>query len=234
MEAHKITRWFGKIRAIAVATAFLVYPVVSYRATVATHRAAQAALLALLPVLVVTLAMAWAGRPRSLRLGAWGLLTAVAWHDRAFMTAHYSWLYLGENVGMMVLLCGLFARSLRPSRTPLISRLSLLMRGSLSPLLARYTRRVTALWAGLFGALAIVSLLLFFEAGIRIWAFYANILMWPIMVFVFVGEYLVRLAVVPAEERAGFLQVVLASQRHWRNLIAGTHHHPGSCRRLSP
>ena len=232
MGMHKTGMWLRKARALATAALLLAYPVVSYRTNIARHLDPLGALFAFVPLLVLTLTAAWAARPRGLWLVLWGGAGLVLWHYRAFIAVHYSWAYLAEDVGVMALLCGLFMRSLRPSCTPLISRLSWLMRGSLSPFLAHYTRRVTQLWAGLFGAMAIISVLLFFAAGVRVWAFYASVLTWPIMILVFVAEYLVRRVVVPSEERAGFLQVILASRRHWRSLVAGEDSGPPSYRRL--
>ena len=232
MGMHKTGMWLRKARALTTAALLLAYPVVSYRTNIARHLDPLGALFAFAPLLVLTLTAAWAARPRRLWLVLWGGAGLVLWHYRAFIVVHYSWAYLAEDVGVMALLCGLFMRSLRPSCTPLISRLSLLMRGSLSPFRAHYTRRVTQLWAGLFGAMAIISVLLFFAAGVRVWAFYASVLTWPIMILVFVAEYLVRRVVVPSEERAGFLQVILASRRHWRSLVAGEDSGPPSYGRL--
>ena len=232
MGVHKTGMWLRKARALATAALLLAYPVVSYRTNTARHLDPLGALFAFAPLLVLTLTAAWTARPRRLWLALWGGAGLALWHYRAFMAVHYSWAYLAEDVGVMALLCGLFLRSLRPSCTPLISRLSWLMRGSLSPSLAHYTRRVTQLWAGLFGAMAILSVLLFFAAGVRVWAFYASVLTWPIMILVFIAEYLVRRVVVPREERAGFLQVILASRRHWRSLLAGEDQAPRSYRHL--
>ncbi|WP_297359800.1 hypothetical protein [Acidiferrobacter sp.] len=232
MEGHKTGMWFRKTRAMATAALLLAYPAVSYRTNTARHLDVLGALFAFAPLLLLTLTAAWTGRPRGLWLTLWAAAGLALWHDRAFIAAHYSWAYLAQDVGVLSLLCGLFLRSLRPSCMPLISRLSWLMRGSLTPLLARYTRHVTQLWAGLFGAMAIVSVLLFFGAGVRVWAFYANVLTWPLMTVVFVAEYLVRRVVVPPEERAGFLPVIQATCRHWRRLVAAERNPPR--RRLSP
>lgn len=232
MGMHNAGMWLRKSRAMATIALLLAYPAVSYRTNSARHLDPLGALFAFVPLLAASVTAAWAGRPRGLWLTLWGGAVLALWRYRAFIAAHYSWAYLAEDVGVMALLCGLFLRSLRPSRMPLISRLSWLMRGSLSPLLAHYTRRVTELWAALFGVLAMVSVIVFFAAGVRAWAFYANILTGPIMVFVFIAEYLVRRMVVPREERAGFLQVILASRRHWRSLVAGEDGGPRPYRRL--
>ena len=221
MEAHNTGTWLRRARAVGTAVLVVAYPLVSYRANVARHAEPFDVLFAFVPLLVLSFGAAWTGRPRGFWLTVWGAACLVLWRYRAPIAAHYSWVYLVEDVAMLLLLCSVFARTLGPSRTPLVSRLSLLVHGSLSPFLVRYTRRVTQVWAALFGAMAIASVLLFLVAGVRVWALYANVLAWPIMILVFVGEYLVRRVVVPPEERTGFLQVVFAGRRHWHNLMAG-------------
>lgn len=54
------------------------------------------------------------------------------------------------------LLAGIFARTLLPGRTPLITRLAALARGGdMPPEVVRYTRRVTQLWALVFSGSAL-------------------------------------------------------------------------------
>ncbi len=219
MGVRKAGTWLRRARVTAGVALIVAYSVVSYRSNVAGHAGALGALFAFLPLLGLSLGAAWEGRPRPLWLTLWALACAGLWHYRILIGAHYSWAYLVEDVGMLTLLCSLFARTLKSPRVPLISRLSELVHGPLSPRLAHYTRRVTQLWAALFGIMAIVSILLFLVAGVRAWGFYANVLTWPIMALVFIGEYLVRRLVIPAQERAGFLQVVLAGSRYWRHLV---------------
>ncbi len=218
MALPKANGWLEKGRRVLAIATLAVYPFISYRANVGKPGPAGA-LFAFLPLLVFSLSLAWGARPRALWLALWVLGGVVLWRYRAGFMTHYSWAYFVQDMGVLLLLCGLFARTLVPSRTPLISRLSLLVHGSVSPRLARYTRHVTELWAALFAVLALVSALLFFGAGIRVWAFYANVLVWPIMVAVFAGEYLVRRRIVPPHERAGFLEVVRAGRRYWHIII---------------
>ncbi len=220
MGVRKTGTWLRKARIAGGVALVVAYSAISYRSNVAGHAGRLGVSFAVLPLLALSLGAAWSGRPRALWLGLWVLACAGLWHYRALIAAHYSWAYLAEDVGALTLLCSLFARTLTPSRVPLISRLSQLVHGPLSPRLVRYTRRVTQLWAALFALMAIVSVLLFFVAGVRAWGFYANVLTWPIMTLVFVGEYLVRRRVIPSQERAGFLQVVFAGSRYWRELVA--------------
>ncbi len=226
MEARKMGTWLRKARIAGGVASVVAYSAVSYRSNVAGQAGTLGALFAFVPLLALSFGAARGGRPRMLWLALWAIACVGLWHDRALIATHYAWAYLVEDVGMFTLLYSFFARTLTPPRVPLISRLSELVHGSLSPRLARYTRRVTQLWAGLFGVMAIVSLLLFLVAGPRVWGFYANVLIWPIMIVVFIAEYLVRRLVIPSQERAGFLQVIFAGSRYWRQLIETDSHEP--------
>lgn len=219
MGVRKTETWLRRARIAGGVVLVVAYSAVSYRSNVVGDAGRLGILFAFLPLLALSLGAAWGGRPRALWLSLWALTCAVLWHARALIAVHYPWAYLVEDVGVLMVLCSLFARTLKSPRVPLISRLSELVHGPLSPRLAHYTRRVTQLWAALFGVMAIISLFLFLVAGVRVWGFYANVLTWPIMALVFVGEYLVRRRVIPAQERAGFLQVVLAGGRYWRHLV---------------
>ncbi|MHB1513525.1 MAG: COG4648 family protein [Acidiferrobacter sp.] len=219
MGVRKTGTWLRRARIAGGGALVVAYSAISYRSNVAGHAGTLGVLFAFAPLLALSLGAAWRGRPRLLWLALWAMACGGLWHDRALIAAHYAWAYLVEDVGMLTLLCSFFARTLAPPRVPLISRLSELVHGSLSPRLAHYTRRVTQLWAALFGVMAIVSVFLFLVAGVRVWGFYANVLTWPIMALVFIGEYLVRRRVIPAQERAGFLQVVFAGSRYWRHLV---------------
>lgn len=106
-----------------------------------------------------------------------------------------------------------FARTLLPGRVPLITRLVAALDrtapADLSLELQRYTRGVTALWAGVLGAMALVNLLLALVAqpqgilamfGLRApwsvtqtqWSWFANVVNYGVVAVVFAGEYLYR------------------------------------------
>ncbi|MHB8254107.1 MAG: COG4648 family protein [Acidiferrobacter sp.] len=214
--------WLKRARTLALALLAMAYPFVSYMANVSGHPGVLGVVFAFVPALVLLLELVvTAARSRLLGWLVTGLAAIVLWRYSGVFFAHYAWAYFAEDAGTLTLLCALFARTLRPARTPLISRLSELTHGSLSPLRARYTRRVTELWALLFGVLAIVSLTLFVAASQASWAFYANVLTGPIIAGVFIGEYIVRQWLIPREERSGFIEVMRASRLHWRAIIAG-------------
>jgi len=85
-----------------------------------------------------------------------------------------------------------FATSLAPGRKPIITVLAQASRGTLSPALLRYTRRVTWAWclfcAGQLGA----SLLLLLFAPVTVWSAFVNLCNLPLLAAMFCGEFVWR------------------------------------------
>ncbi|MGH8726695.1 MAG: hypothetical protein ACREV9_00735 [Burkholderiales bacterium] len=71
---------------------------------------------------------------------------------------HPAWALRGFPVIVHLALFWVFARTLRRGREPIISRIARLERGALDAELARYTRRLTLVWALMFLALGATSL----------------------------------------------------------------------------
>jgi len=220
MQAAKAGLWLARARGVFVGVGAVAYSLISYRANAYGRHDDLSVACAFVPVLLLFFGLAWSASLRRLYLTIYALLCLVLWHYRALFVTHASWAFLVEDVGVLGLLSAVFARTLRPMRTPLISRLSVLVHGGLSPQLARYTRGVTLLWASVFALMAAISVGLFLFASRPVWALYANVLTWPIMIFVFMGEYLVRRRLVAPEERSGFLEVIIASRAHWQTILA--------------
>ena len=109
--------------------------------------------------------------------------------------------------------CWVFARTLRPGRVPLISRIVAAMEGGsvdqLAPDLRRYARNLTVIWALALGGLGLVNLLLALIAapggllaqiGIQPawqvsdtqWSWFANVANYGVVGLIFVIEYLYR------------------------------------------
>ncbi len=86
----------------------------------------------------------------------------------------------------------LFARSLRPGRTDLVTGLATRLRGALTPAMLRYTRHVTQAWCAFFGLQLLASALLLLLAPHRVWSLFVNVLDGPSVVAMFAGEYAVR------------------------------------------
>lgn len=161
-----------------------------------------------------------------LRLRGWAWITAVLVAlglARLAMSAHALLPLLLVPVAVLAFIAWMFGRTLRAGRVPLISRivsaLEAVPAAQLAPELQRYTRRLTAAWAGMLAALALVNLLLALIAvpggllasvGIVApwvvtetqWSWIANLLNYGLVAGFFVGEYLFRKRVFPGRYRS--------------------------------
>ena len=120
------------------------------------------------------------------------------------------WL-LGEAVDLMYLppvlinatLLAVFARTLLPGATPLVSRVASLWRGELDDAVAGYTRRVTIAWVVFFAAMTIESIALAMLAPIHVWSLFTNLLNYLMVLLFFAVEYLLRFYFLPNHEHLG-------------------------------
>jgi len=91
-----------------------------------------------------------------------------------------------------LLLLWYFGRSLREGREPLITRVARKVRGTLSPEIDRYTRRLTVAWCVFFGAQVAVSVVLLALAPLQTWSFFVNVLNAPLVVTMFLADFVYR------------------------------------------
>ncbi|GAC1029989.1 membrane protein [Pseudomonas sp. No.21] len=92
---------------------------------------------------------------------------------------------------MSAALLGLFGASLFHG-TPLVERLARLREPELPEVAVRYTRRVTAVWAGFFLANGLVAAGLTLWAPLSWWTLYTGFIAYLLMGLLFAGEWLVR------------------------------------------
>lgn len=96
-------------------------------------------------------------------------------------------------VVLNVLLCAVFAGTLRPGGEAMVSRFARIEHGSaLPPDLVRYTRFLTGLWAVFFAAMAMVSSGLALLGSVETWSLFTNLLNYLLVVLLFALEYLYR------------------------------------------
>lgn len=86
----------------------------------------------------------------------------------------------------------LFGKTLGPGKEPLVTRLARRVHGALPSKLTAYTRRVTYAWCGFFAAQIVVSALLFRFSPLNTWSMFINVLNFPLLALMFIGEYLYR------------------------------------------
>jgi uncharacterized membrane protein len=216
----------------------LAYPLLAHLAG-ARHDPALAA-IALGDLAVIVLLQALLHR----RIGAWLLLAVTVVGLAGLARSHYALLpLLLVPVALLVLMAWTFGRTLSRGRAPLITQivaaLDAMPASALAPELRSYTRNLTAAWALLLGALALVNLTLALLAvpngllasagitppwpvGEAQWSWFANIFNWGIVVGFFVGEYQMRKRRFPGRYRSllDFLQrMARLGPAFWRQLL---------------
>ena len=153
--------------------------------------------VAIAPPWLLAVVLAWRS---SLRIPALILCllaaAAVAVYWRV-LAAHFAWAYLLQQCGAYALLALTFGRSLRAGSVPLCTRWADRVHGPLSPRVAAYTRRVTLAWALFFALITAVLAIVFWLAPLPAWSAFANFGTLPLVVGMFVGEYLVRRHTLP-------------------------------------
>jgi uncharacterized membrane protein len=176
------------------------------------------ALLAVVPLALAALAMAWTSRRRGLALLLWGAALMTLASEWTLVMSRFEWIYFLQHVGIFSLLALGFGRSLAPGAEPMVSRFARMSHGGkLAPLLAAYTRRVTLAWAVFFAGLALVSLLLFLNGALELWSLFIN-LVTPIAIgIMFMGEFAVRSVVLPRALRTGFAESIRSFLRARRS-----------------
>jgi uncharacterized membrane protein len=201
-------RWVRRLQCVAAALLVAAYAGLSHYCNSLAGAHDLGAALALAPLTVIAMILAWRGTspPVAMLLtaGLGGLLYGL-W---PLLTQNYALFSLVQESGVYCLLGVTFSRSLLPTQVALCTHLADKVHGPLSPHELRYTRRVTAAWAVFCFSIAAVSILLYLLAPLRIWSIYINFCVLPLVGTMFVAEYLVRRRVLPQNRRAGLLATV--------------------------
>jgi uncharacterized membrane protein len=119
-------------------------------------------------------------------------------------------LYVLQHGAIHAALAWLFAHTLRPGATPLVSLMAQRVNQHYTPAVALYTRRLTAAWAFYFLAMIGVSALLYALAPWPWWSLFCNLLTPVGAGIFFVMEYLWRRWSHPEFERISMAQAVRA------------------------
>jgi uncharacterized membrane protein len=205
----KRRRGWGK--GVALVAALVGYQILLHWA-VSSH-GALGKMLAILPlaaVLVWFLGRSWRGR---LGLAALALAAAalIVWRGAG---ANPAWVYMLPHIGVYLFLLWLFGRTLRRGRESLVTQLARRVHGTLPQEIERYSRHVTIAWCVFFAGMALTSLLLFILAPIAVWSVFANLLNVPLVVAMFLAEYLYRILRYPNFSHASIRSSIQAFHKH--------------------
>jgi uncharacterized membrane protein len=197
-------------RAIALAAGAVAYLLVSHWLMTAAPASPWNAVIVVGPMLGAASFVAWQKRHRLLAafaaLATAGLLVQ-AWRGQDLPA---DLLYVCQHVAIHLLLALVFGLTLQAGRESLVTALARRVHGTLTPAMAAYSRKVTAVWTGYFLAMATLSLGLYAAAPFDVWAAFANLVTPLAILFMFVGEYLLRYRLHPEFERATLAQAVRA------------------------
>ena len=201
---RRIMRWLG------IAALGIGYPLLAHYTNESTHNGSLGAWVAIAPVVLIALILAWRSPQRFIMLGVLVLLSVLLWAGWAALERHFGLVYWLQYVGMQLILFMTFGRTLFAGRQPLCTRLARAVHAPLTPQHEIYARQVTIAWTLFFAAMALVSTLLFFLTPLATWSVFANILTLPLVVLMFIAEYWVRRWVLPELRHTRILDAVRA------------------------
>jgi uncharacterized membrane protein len=201
------------VRALTIALAVIAYAVLAHFSNAVPGNESLGAFLAIAPLWLAALILAWRSSRRRLGLVACALAALIAYAGRDSLRVHFAWLYLIQQVGAYGLLGLSFGRSLGPHHVPLCTRFATLVHGPLSASVTRYTRSVTVAWTLFFAAMSSALLFLYVAAPLAVWSVFANFCAAPLVALMFIGEYLVRHRVLPDMQHVSILDTIRAVSR---------------------
>jgi uncharacterized membrane protein len=194
-----------RLQLAAVVLFFIAYSVLSHYSNLNPQAHDLRTMLALAPMLTLGLVLLWRGSGALVALLA---TAAAAYLLRTFwplFAQNFSIVYLVQQAGFYSIMGYTFGRSLRRGRVPLCTQLADRIHGPLSALELRYTRNVTIAWVIFFLLNLVATFLLYRFAPLRIWSLFVNFCSLPLILLMFVAEYLVRRRVLPQVQRSGLI-----------------------------
>jgi uncharacterized membrane protein len=205
---------------VAMAVAGLAYLALGYVAAAWEHPPLIALLVGLIPpaALALTSTLQLPDGWRALAMVAWVAVMAALLLQLDRLMAHAALFYFIQHAGAMGFLAFTFGNTLWGTHgQALCSRMAKLMLASdMDDSYIKYTWQVTAVWTFFFGVVGSLSVLLFFFGNVETWSLFANVLT-PILVFsLFVGEYLVRVRVLPNRPHLSIVETIQAYQKYRR------------------
>lgn len=193
---------------LGIAALLIGYTLLAHYTNESAHGGKLGALVAIAPVVLIALVLAWRSPRRYVMLGVLALSCIALWAEWPALEQHFGMLYWLQNVGMQLILFITFGRTLTAGRQPLCTRFAHMVHGPITQQHETYTRKVTIAWTLFFAAMALVSTLLFFLAPLATWSVFANLLTLPLVALMFIGEYWVRRWALPEMRHMHILDAV--------------------------
>ncbi|MEE9331848.1 MAG: hypothetical protein V3U89_06410 [Methylophilaceae bacterium] len=198
------------IRLIGFLLLILGYSLLANYTLQSKNYAAIGAFVALVPIFLICLLLAFRSKQRFLMLGLLVLVSPLFWFAWEYFKLHYDWVYWLVHESVQLLLLITFARTLMPGQQPLCTQFAQMAHGSLSPEHTTYSRQVTIAWVLFFAAILLTSNYLFFFYPIKTWSIFVNFAYLPLVTMMFIVEYMVRKWALPEESQTNIMEAVYA------------------------
>jgi uncharacterized membrane protein len=197
-------------RLVAAGLALAGYALLSHVLMVLASDKPWAVAAVLSPLVLAVAGVAWQHRHLPTLLLCIAILGWLTWVGASGQAHSINRLYLLQHAGIHLALGCAFAYTLRPGATPLITALATRADAMMTAAKARYTRRVTTLWASYFGVMVALSLALYAWTPWWVWSMFANLATPVAAIGLFGGEHWLRYRLHPEFERTSMLQVLRA------------------------
>ena len=197
-------------RAIMLVAVLVGYQLLTYLDVTEKHPNLYTVMSACLPALVALSVLLWNQRFRLLWCFSLFISGMAVWRYHSSLVHCLGWICVLQRSTIFVILAVIFGYTLRPGKTPLISRIAETIHGPLNTRLMLYTRKVTLAWSLFFATLSGLLLLLFLLMGQQIWALFSGAVSTVLIASMFMVEYAVRCRCIPAGERSGIMEGVRA------------------------
>ena len=197
-------------RGIGIAALIVTYAVLVHYVNASGQASMLGAMLAVAPVIAISLTMALNSSSRPAGLVLLGMTCIASWAGWSLIEHHAGFIFWIQDVSLMLVLFMTFGRTLLAGRKPLCVSFAEMIHGPLEPSHEHYARQVTWAWVVFFGMMALTSTLLFFLAPLAIWSIFVNFLTLPLVALMFIIEFWVRRYAIPDIPSGHILDAVRA------------------------
>jgi uncharacterized membrane protein len=199
------------MRGIGIALVLVLYVALVHHVNISGQASMLGALLAIAPLLLITLTFALRVTSKLLGLCLILLFLIASWLALPLIAQHTASIFWLLDVGLMFILLVTFGRTLQSGRKALCVQFAEIINGGALPVAhARYAYKVTIAWVIFFALIILVSSLLFFFAPLANWSFFVNFLTLPLVALMFIAEFMVRRQVLTDLPESNVLDAVRA------------------------